>query len=148
MGGTSDLSEQGAGNPAPDDVAAGNRAPDDVAAGNRAPDDVAGGNPAPDHVTPAAGFDAWRRRTTTGSIGSAVARALGDIFAPTDNHPVVSAPAPGDPPGAAGGVRVVLDPDDPTKSVAVFPAANAGSLGPSPDPAPGPGEDDGTPENP
>jgi hypothetical protein len=33
---------------------------------------------------------------------------------------VVSAPVPGDPPDADQGFRVVLDPDDPAKSVAVF----------------------------
>jgi hypothetical protein len=50
-----------------------------------------------------------------------VALGLQSIFYPTDNEPVVTAPIPGDPPDADERVRVTLDPDDPTKSVAVIP---------------------------
>jgi hypothetical protein len=34
---------------------------------------------------------------------------------------VITAPAPGDPPDADERLRVILDPDDPTKSVAILP---------------------------
>jgi hypothetical protein len=67
-----------------------------------------------------AGFDEWRRRSAVGDVGTAIARGLGAVFAPSENRQVVSAPVPGDPPDADLGFRVVLDPDDPTKAVAVF----------------------------
>jgi hypothetical protein len=67
-------------------------------------------------------FDAWRRRTAIGVLGTGIALGLQEVFAPTDNEPVISAPAPGDPPDADQRIRVLLDPDDPTKSVAVIPA--------------------------
>lgn len=66
------------------------------------------------------GFDAWRRRSATGEVGTAIARGLAAVFAPGENRPVVSAPVPGDPPDPEKGFRVLLDPDDPAKSVAVF----------------------------
>ena len=66
------------------------------------------------------GLDAWRRRSATGEVGTAIARGLAAVFAPNENKPVVSAPVPGDPPDPDKGFRVMLDPDDPTKSVAVF----------------------------
>ena len=66
------------------------------------------------------GFDAWRRRSAVGEVGTAIARGLGAVFAPTENRPVVSAPVPGDPPDPGQGFRVVLDPDDPSKGVVVF----------------------------
>jgi hypothetical protein len=68
----------------------------------------------------ATGFDGWRRRSAVGEAGTAIARGLGAVFAPSENRQVVSAPVPGDPPDADQGFRVVLDPDDPTKAVAVF----------------------------
>jgi hypothetical protein len=72
---------------------------------------------------PASGsFDTWRRRSATGSIGTAIARGLGDVFAPSEHPQVISAPAPGDPPNSDDPFRVVLDPDDPTKAVAIFAA--------------------------
>ena len=82
------------------------------------------------------GFNDWRRRSAVGEMGTAIARGLGDIFAPSQNRQVVSAPVPGDPPDADQGFRVVLDPDDPSKSVAVFtPLAEGdeGSGGSAPD---------------
>jgi hypothetical protein len=66
------------------------------------------------------GFDAWRRHSAAGEVGTAIARGLAAVFAPNENKPVVSAPVPGDPPDPDKGFRVLLDPDDPTKSVAVF----------------------------
>ncbi len=79
----------------------------------------------------AAGFDAWRRRTAVGEVGTAIARGLGAVFAPNENRPVVSAPVPGDPPDADQGFRVLLDPDDPTKAVAVFAPSADGDDGPT-----------------
>jgi hypothetical protein len=75
---------------------------------------------AADAEEPASGFDAWRRRSAAGEVGTAIARGLAAVFAPNENKPVVSAPVPGDPPDPDKGFRVLLDPDDPTKSVAVF----------------------------
>jgi hypothetical protein len=66
-------------------------------------------------------FDAWRKRSTLGAASTGVALGLQKIFYPTDDHPVAVAPIPGDPPDADERVRVTLDPDDPTKSVAVVP---------------------------
>ena len=84
----------------------------------------------PDADEEPTGFDAWRR-SSVGEVGTAIARGLGAVFAPSENRPVVSAPIPGDPPDADQGFHVVLDPDDPSKSVAVF--------GPETQEAPGPG---------
>jgi hypothetical protein len=84
------------------------------------PDDERPNEPVDQDDAPPSGFDAWRRRSAAGEVGTAVARGLGAVFAPTENKPVVSAPVPGDPPDPAQGFRVVLDPDDPAKSVAVF----------------------------
>jgi hypothetical protein len=74
------------------------------------------------------GFDAWRRRSATGEVGTAIARGLAAVFAPTENRPVVSAPVPSDPPDPDQGFLVLLDPDDPAKSVALF-APRAGNAG-------------------
>ncbi len=68
-------------------------------------------------------FDAWRRRSAIGAIASGIALGLKDIFQPTNIEPVITAEAPGDPPDAHNRLRVILDPDDPTKSVAILPAA-------------------------
>jgi hypothetical protein len=59
-----------------------------------------------------------------------VALGLKDIFQPTNIEPVITAPAPGDPPDADERLRVILDPDDPTKSVAILPTR------PLPEPSP------------
>jgi hypothetical protein len=77
---------------------------------------------------PSRRFDAWRRRTAIGGMATGVALGLQEIFYPTDNEPVITAEAPGEPPDADERIRVVLDPDDPTKSVAIMPSA-----APSPD---------------
>jgi hypothetical protein len=50
-----------------------------------------------------------------------VALGLKEIFQPTNIEPVITAVAPGDPPDASERLRVILDPDDPTKSVAILP---------------------------
>jgi hypothetical protein len=66
-------------------------------------------------------FDAWRRRSAMGAIATGVALGLKEIFQPTNIEPVITSPAPGDPPDADQRLRVILDPDDPTKSVAIVP---------------------------
>jgi hypothetical protein len=50
-----------------------------------------------------------------------VALGLKEIFQPTNIEPVITSPAPGDPPDVDERLRVILDPDDPTKSVAIVP---------------------------
>jgi hypothetical protein len=77
---------------------------------------------------PSRRFEAWRKRSAIGAIATGIAFGLKEIFDPSDVKPVVSAPAPGDPPDDPGRMRVLLDPDDPTKAIAVFPAE------PGPDP--------------
>jgi hypothetical protein len=67
-------------------------------------------------------FDSWRRRSAVGAIATGVALGLKEIFQPTNIQPVITAEAPGDPPDANNRLRVILDPDDPTKSVAILPA--------------------------
>jgi len=87
---------------------------------------------------PAGGFDRWRRESALGAVGTGVARGLQAVFAPPVDEPVVVAAVPGDPPDADQRVRVVLDPDDPTKSVAIVPeraAAPEPERLPPPDPA-------------
>jgi hypothetical protein len=76
----------------------------------------------PDEDLPSRRFDAWRRRSAIGSMATGVALGLQAVFYPTDNEPVITAEAPGDPPDDGERMRVVLDPDDPTKSVVIFPA--------------------------
>jgi hypothetical protein len=46
---------------------------------------------------------------------------LKEIFQPTNIEPVITAEAPGDPPDDENRLRVILDPDDPSKSVAIVP---------------------------
>ncbi len=70
---------------------------------------------------PSRRFDGWRRRSAVGAMATGVALGLRDIFYPTNNQPVLTAEAPGDPPDADQEMRVILDPEDPTKSVAIFP---------------------------
>ncbi len=65
------------------------------------------------------GFERWRRDSALGDIGTGIARGLQSVFAPPANQPVVVSEAPGDPPGPDDRIRVILDPDDPTKSVAI-----------------------------
>jgi hypothetical protein len=67
------------------------------------------------------GFDRWRRESALGGIGTGVARGLQAVFAPPVDEVVIVASVPGDPPDADDRVRVILDLDDPTKSVAIMP---------------------------
>jgi hypothetical protein len=75
-------------------------------------------------------FDRWRKESAIGGIGTGIARGLQAVFAPPPDEVVIVAAVPGDPPDADTRLRVILDPDDPTKSIAVMPAAPA-------DPPPG-----------
>jgi hypothetical protein len=59
-------------------------------------------------------------------MATGIALGLQDIFYPNKNEPVLTAEAPGDPPDADERLRVILDPDDPTKSVAILPPADTG----------------------
>jgi hypothetical protein len=56
-----------------------------------------------------------------GAIATGVALGLKEIFQPTNIEPVITSQAPGDPPDADERLRVILDPDDPAKSVAILP---------------------------
>ncbi len=68
------------------------------------------------------GFERWRRDSALGSVGTGIARGLQNVFAPPANQPAIVAAVPGDPPDPDR-LQVFLDPDDPTKSVAVLPPA-------------------------
>jgi hypothetical protein len=69
----------------------------------------------------AGGFDRWRKESALGAVGTGIARGLHAVFAPPVDEVVIVASVPGDPPDADQRVRVVLDPNDPTKSVAIMP---------------------------
>lgn len=73
------------------------------------------------------GFERWRKESALGGIGTGIARGLQAVFAPPADEVVIVAAVPGEPPDADQRVRVILDPDDPTKSVAIVPD-------PAPDP--------------
>jgi hypothetical protein len=74
----------------------------------------------PDDEQPS-GFDRWRKESAIGEVGTSIAKGLRNVFAPTQQEVVIVASVPGDPPDADQKLRVVLDPDDPSKSVAIFP---------------------------
>jgi hypothetical protein len=80
---------------------------------------------------PARRFDAWRRRSAIGALATGVALGLKEIFQPTNIEPVITAEAPGEPPEDETRLRVVLDLEDPTKSVAYLPRTTG-----KPDPPP------------
>ncbi|HEY6474293.1 MAG TPA: hypothetical protein VIY26_15475 [Acidimicrobiales bacterium] len=69
---------------------------------------------------PAEGFERWRRESALGSVGTGIARGLQYVFQPPQDEPVMVAPVPGDPPDPDR-LQVILDPDDPTKSIVVIP---------------------------
>jgi hypothetical protein len=71
------------------------------------------------------GFDRWRKESALGGIGTGIARGLQSVFAPPPDEVVIVAAVPGDPPDADTRLRVILDPDDPTKSIAVMPTKPA-----------------------
>lgn len=67
------------------------------------------------------GFDSWRRESALGAVGTGIARGLHAVFAPRADEVAIVAAVPGEPPDADQRVQVILDPDDPTKSVAIMP---------------------------
>src|ERR1700735_4639122 len=71
------------------------------------------------------GFDRWRKESAIGGIGTGIARGLQAVFAPPPDEVVIVAAVPGEPPDADTRLRVILDPDDPTKSIAVMPVKPA-----------------------
>src|ERR1700733_3550876 len=71
-----------------------------------------------------AGFDRWRKESPIGGIGTGIARGLQAVFAPPADEVAIVAAVPGEPPDADQRVRVTLDLDDPTKSVAIVPEAS------------------------
>ncbi len=71
------------------------------------------------------GFDRWRKESALGGIGTGIARGLQAVFGSPPDEVVIVAAVPGEPPDADTRLRVILDPDDPTKSIAVMPAAPA-----------------------
>ncbi len=75
----------------------------------------------PEDERDGSGFDSWRRESAFGAVGTGIARGLQAVFAPPADEIVIVAAVPGDPPDADQRVRVILDPDDPTKSVAIMP---------------------------
>jgi hypothetical protein len=69
----------------------------------------------------AAGFERWRKESALGAVGTGIARGLHSVFGAPVDEVVIMAAVPGDPPDADQRVRVILDPDDPTKSIAIMP---------------------------
>ena len=90
------------------------------------PEEADGDAEAPEHA--AEGFERWRRDSALGSVGTGIARGLQYVFQPPQDEPVMVAPVPGDPPDPDR-IQVILDPDDPTKSIVVIPPAAAGDAG-------------------
>jgi hypothetical protein len=89
------------------------RDPDDEARATYEPEDV-GEEASPE------GFDRWRRESALGNVGTGIARGLQAVFAPPADEPVIVASVPGDPPDPDR-LQVILDPDDPSKSVVIVP---------------------------
>jgi hypothetical protein len=71
------------------------------------------------------GFDSWRRESALGAVGTGLARGLQAVFAPPAHEIAIVAAVPGEPPDADQRLQVILDPDDPTKSVAIVPKAQS-----------------------
>jgi hypothetical protein len=69
------------------------------------------------------GFERWRRESAVGNVGTGIARGLQNVFAPPPNQPAIVASVPGDPPDPER-LQVILDPEDPSKSIAVLPPAH------------------------
>ncbi|HWF14717.1 MAG TPA: hypothetical protein VG244_00910 [Acidimicrobiales bacterium] len=69
---------------------------------------------------PPEGFERWRRDSALGSVGTGIARGLQNVFGTPQDQVVMVAPIPGGPPDPDR-LQVILDPDDPTKSIAVLP---------------------------
>jgi hypothetical protein len=61
------------------------------------------------------GFDRWRKESAIGGIGTGIARGLQSVFGSPRQEIAIVAEVPGEPPDADTRLRVILDPDDPTK---------------------------------
>ena len=81
------------------------------------------GKEAPERLRPLAQGVGARR------LGTGIARGLQAVFAPPADEMVIVAAVPGDPPDADDRVRVILDPDDPTKSIAIVPRPGRPTFG-------------------
>jgi hypothetical protein len=103
-----------------DDGAAGD-APSAAGAESAADQDP---EPADEHPQ---GFDRWRKESALGSVGTGIARGLQSVFGAPPQEIAIVAEVPGEPPDADKRLRVILDLDDPTKSIAVVPAPPADS---------------------
>jgi hypothetical protein len=79
-------------------------------------------------------FDRWRNESAIGGIGTGIARGLQSVFGTPQQEIAIVAEVPGEPPDADKRLRVILDPDDPTKSIAVVPATPADSRPADPPP--------------
>ena len=71
------------------------------------------------------GFDRWRKESAIGSVGTGIARGLQSVFGSPRQEIAIVAEVPGEPPDADTRLRVILDPDDPSKSIAVVPTPPA-----------------------
>jgi hypothetical protein len=71
------------------------------------------------------GFNRWRKESAIGGIGTGIAKGLQSVFGTPPQEIAIVAEVPGEPPDADKRLRVILDPDDPTKSIAVVPAPPA-----------------------
>jgi hypothetical protein len=98
--------------------------PDDDA--DPAPNDdlIAGPSDPESADEPAGGFSRWRTESPIGGIGTGIARGLQAVFAPPADEIAIVASVPGEPPDADRRIRVVLDPENPAKSVAFMPTAD------------------------
>ena len=81
------------------------------------------------------GFDRWRKESAIGGIGTGIARGLQSVFGSPRQEIAIVAEVPGEPPDADKRLRVILDPDDPTKSIAVVPSPTADPKPADPPPA-------------
>jgi hypothetical protein len=78
---------------------------------------------APEQDDSKEGFDRWRQESAIGGIGTGIARGLQSVFGAPQQEIAIVAEVPGEPPDGDKRLRVILDPDDPTKSIAVVPAS-------------------------
>jgi hypothetical protein len=104
---------------------------DEAFAQSTGPSDDQAGEPDPDDDG-REGFDRWRKESAIGGVGTGIARGLHAVFGSPQQEIGIVAEVPGEPPDADTRLRVILDPDDPTKSIAVMPKAPA----PEPDQPP------------
>jgi hypothetical protein len=86
------------------------------------PDPHGAGSDATAADEPAQGFERWRKESAIGGIGTGIALGLQAVFAPPPQEIAIVAEVPGEPPDADTRLRVILDPDDPTKPITVVPA--------------------------